>query len=134
MDSDRCEAQNSSIPSSEVLREQLAALCHEQWSGWMRHLFERCVLVENGPYKCPSPEPSWVHRWTRQMSTPFAELPENKKDSDRKEADRILAIVNTRATNERIAELEAALQHVLVCSGTPDDCENCKEAADLCRN
>lgn len=26
------------------------------------------------------------------------------------------------------------LKHVLICSGSPDDCDTCREAADLCQN
>jgi hypothetical protein len=35
-----------------------------------------------------------VNRWKRQMNTLYNELPENEKDSDRKEADLIIEIVN----------------------------------------
>lgn len=66
-------------PGSE-LREELADLAHEQWSGWMRYLFE-----------------NWnddsVARWKRQMETPYAELSREEQDSDRKEADRVLAVL-----------------------------------------
>lgn len=62
------------------LREELADLAHEQWSGWMRYLFD-----------------NWsddsVARWQRQMETPYAGLSEEEKDSDRKEADRVLAVL-----------------------------------------
>ncbi len=34
-----------------------------------------------------------VARWTRQMNTPYADLPENEKESDREEADKIIAIL-----------------------------------------
>ena len=73
------------------LREELAALAHEQWSGWMRYMFSRT----HGPYGdgyavIPT---EWVERWRRQMDTPYAELREDERESDRKEADRVLAVV-----------------------------------------
>jgi hypothetical protein len=38
--------------------------------------------------------PPWaVERWTRQMTTPYADLTEEEKESDRAEADKMLAIV-----------------------------------------
>lgn len=78
------------------LRERLAALCHEQWSGWMRYLFEHCSLI---------PE-SFVIRWKRQMNTPYTELSEEEKESDRKEADRFLTLlpVQPAASTEAQAE------------------------------
>ena len=77
------------------LREELAALCHEQWSGWMAYLFSKCP--ERGLNEGVSPGciiPLWaVERWTRQMNTPYTELSEAEKDSDRAEADKFLAII-----------------------------------------
>ena len=37
------------------------------------------------------------HRWQRQMKTPYADLPEKEKASDRDEADKMLAIVGSTA-------------------------------------
>lgn len=68
-------------------REALAALAHEQWSGWMRYLFSRCVWD-----RCALLIPAeWEARWKRQMDTPYADLSEAEKESDRAEADRVLA-------------------------------------------
>jgi len=71
-------------------REALADLCHEQWSGWMRYLFEKMVLNRNGELEMPH---EFVSRWHRQMNTPYRNLPENEKDSDRSEADKFLKII-----------------------------------------
>lgn len=72
------------------MREQLAELSHEQWSGWMEHLFSKCTLNDDGTAIIPA----WAaERWQRQMRTRYRDLPEDEKDSDRSEADRILAIV-----------------------------------------
>jgi hypothetical protein len=97
-------------------REKLANLCHEQWSGWMEYLFSKC-FAEVGQFDKDTGNliiPEWaVNRWRRQMRTPYAELPENDKESDRKEADRFLAILfsdgNQVAKNE-LAELRAELE------------------------
>ncbi len=73
------------------MREQLAALAHEQWSGWVLWMFE-----QGGTF---NPDGTWtmtkdkVDRWLRQSGTAYAELPETEKDSDRKEADKVLAII-----------------------------------------
>lgn len=78
---------------AETLREQLADLAHEQWSGWMRHMFSRFIETPEGPV----PSPSDYVRWTRQMNTPYVELSEAEKDSDRQEADRVLALLSSPA-------------------------------------
>lgn len=82
--------------------EALAEHAHDnQWSGWMKYLFSKCSegtatlddfsRVPNGTLVIPA----WaVERWTRQMSTPYADLPPEEKESDRKEARAILGILN----------------------------------------
>ncbi len=79
-----------------AIREQLAALEHEQWAHWTRH------LLDNLP-------PENVARWRRQCATPYDQLSEAEKESDRAWADRVLAIVggapaailDAEATGER---------------------------------
>ena len=79
------------MDNRERVREHLAALCHEQWSGWMRYLFSKCEATLPGTGKII---PQWaVDRWMRQATDTYAELTEEEKDSDRKMADRILAII-----------------------------------------
>ena len=76
---------------SDKLREELAALAHEQWSGWMKYLFSKC-----GPGISPGTAviPKWgVDRWLRQMDTPYSSLSDSEKESERKEADRVLEII-----------------------------------------
>ena len=73
------------------LREQLAELAHEQWTGWMRHLYSKCQTSGNGDYML-IPKLWWT-RWLRQMDTRFGDLSDAEKESDRKEADRVLALL-----------------------------------------
>lgn len=73
-----------------ALREELAALCHDQWAGWMRYLFDQTITVGDD---CEEIQTSDVKRWMRQIQTPYVELPDNEKESDRKEADKILAVL-----------------------------------------
>lgn len=78
-------------------REKLAALAHEQWSGWMRYMFNRCARQVINNYYDNTKEviiPGWaVERWTRQMNTPYEDLPEEEKESDRNEADRVIQLI-----------------------------------------
>jgi hypothetical protein len=72
------------------VREQLADYAHEAWSGWMRYLFEKSQANPDGTVTIPA----WaVERWAQQMNTPYGSLPENEKESDRAEADKMLAIM-----------------------------------------
>lgn len=65
------------------LREELAALEHEQWVRWTRH------LLANGT-------PENIARWQRLCETPYEQLTEADKDKDRKWADRVLAVLASR--------------------------------------
>ena len=82
---------------SESLRERLAALAHDQWSGWQRYMFKKCTLNEDGTVTIPA----WaVERWQRQMSTPYSQLPESERESDRRQADRVLAVIEQHRGKE----------------------------------
>ena len=72
------------------LEERLASLAHEQWSGWMKYLFSKCVAEEFG-LLIPD---SWVRHWKDQVDTKYNDLPEHSKESDRKEARAILKIID----------------------------------------
>lgn len=76
-------------------REALAEYAHTAWSGWMEYEFSKCIrVVDNEGNTTGLIVPQWaVERWTRQMNTPYDELPENEKTSDREEADKMLAIM-----------------------------------------
>jgi hypothetical protein len=79
--------------SKDELREALAAYAHEAWSGWMRYMFGKCERAHGYDHEAVA-IPKWaVERWTRQMNTSYADLPEEEKESDRKEADKILDII-----------------------------------------
>lgn len=63
--------------SEANLLEALAAHEHEVWTNWVAHMLPN-LTDEN------------VERWKRQMVTPYAELTEREKDSDRKIARQFL--------------------------------------------
>jgi hypothetical protein len=72
------------------VREQLAAYAHEAWSCWMKYLFSKCTPLTGGGLAI---DRSLVERWERQMNTPYAELSEDEKASDRDEAHKMLDIM-----------------------------------------
>jgi len=72
------------------MRELLAAYAHRAWSGWMSYLFSKCETQPDGRVYLPS----WaVERWKRQLTTPYADLSEEEKATDRQEADCILEVI-----------------------------------------
>lgn len=83
------------------LREALAQHAHESWCGWMRYLFSKATKHPDGSVTIP---PWAAARWTRQMNTPYDELPEQERESDRAEADKMLILVR----DALIAKLRAA--------------------------
>ena len=76
---------------NEELRESLADLCHEQWSGWMKYMLSKGVLNNDGSWTMP---PEFVTRWGMQMTTPYVLLTESEQNSDRTEADKFLALLS----------------------------------------
>ena len=72
------------------MREKLAKLAHEQWSGWTDYQFSKGTFNDDGTWTMPK----WaVERWQRQAKTPYSELSEREKDNDREEADKFLAVI-----------------------------------------
>lgn len=73
------------------LREKLAAIQHEIWAHWMKYLFS--VGAVRGKDGAHIIYPKSVQRWKRQMQTPYNKLSEEEKESDRHQADKVLAVV-----------------------------------------
>ena len=73
------------------LREELADLEHQQWSGWMDYLFSKAYFNDDGEAMLSLES---IERWNRQRTTPYAQLSEAEKNSDRAEADKVLMIMS----------------------------------------
>lgn len=73
-----------------MVREEIANLAHEQWSGWIRYLFDKSVWGDDGTVTIPA---DLVLRWERQMQTPYTKLSPKEQDSARAVADKILALI-----------------------------------------
>jgi len=76
--------------TQDALREELAAAQHEIWAHWMQYLFSVCVPATDGTVRIPV---RFVEHWQHQIETPYADLSEHEKDSDREQADKILAVL-----------------------------------------
>ena len=77
----------------ENLLENLAELEHKQWAHWTKYMLERLEQLEaeqdaHDPYKVMHQK----ENWRRQIATPYSELTEKEKDSDRSWASKSLEI------------------------------------------
>lgn len=72
------------------LKEVLADLEHKRWAGWQKHLHTECGKNDDGSVTIPA---GYVAALERQIETPYADLNEDEKDHDRKEADNTLGIL-----------------------------------------
>ena len=90
---------SSAAPASSPLREALAAVEHEQWAHWTRYMLD---TLRNTGIPMTS---EIVARWERQIATPYAELTEAEKNSDREWADKVLAVLSDK-TGITIENLE----------------------------
>jgi hypothetical protein len=73
------------------LREKLAEVAHDGiWAHWTRYQFSKCVQNADGSLTIPA---DLVERWARQANTPYTGLTEREKESDREQADKMLAVM-----------------------------------------
>lgn len=76
--------------TSELI-EKLWDKEHAGWAHWMAYLFSICKKEPDGSVIIPS---HLVERWQRQVVTPYTQLTEREKQSDRDQAAHILPIIN----------------------------------------
>ncbi len=74
----------------DVVLNALAAIEHERWAHWQAYLHEQCDRQEDGSLRIPA---DLVERWMRQIETPFGELSEEERESDRDQVRRYLPMV-----------------------------------------
>lgn len=73
------------------LIEKLSDYEHDRWSRWQNYVFNVSLKNKDGSITIPK---YYVDRWQRQINTLYKDLTESEKDSDRKEAIRIVDIIN----------------------------------------
>lgn len=73
------------------LVEKLSDLAHQQWSGWMTYLFKQGKFNnKDGGFTINE---SSVTHWLNQINIHYNDLTESEKASDRKEAYRVLEVI-----------------------------------------
>ena len=76
--------------TKEELIERLAHYEHRSWARWQAYLHSQCARNPDGSLIIPA---ALVERWERQISTPYDELTEQEKQSDRDEVAHILPVI-----------------------------------------
>lgn len=77
---------------TNALMENLAAIEHERWADWQRYLHSKCskMNLHGGALIIPA---ELVKQWERQIATPYADLSEKEKDSDREQVRRYWPLI-----------------------------------------
>lgn len=74
--------------------EELAAIQHDIWASWQKyvhdHKLRRVRIGLDTSYTLSVKD---VERWNRQIITPYADLTENEKDSDREQVDKFWHLI-----------------------------------------
>lgn len=89
---DQLKLTHTELPSVEFLSREdtLAEYAHTAWSGWMEYLYAKSQRNDDGTVTIPA---DLAKRWWRQMNTPYDLLSDAEKESDKKEARAILALL-----------------------------------------
>ena len=78
------------ILESEQLIDELAAIEHERWAHWQRYVHDHCERQQDGSLVIPA---ELAARWQAQIQTPYVELTERERDSDREQVRRYLPVI-----------------------------------------
>ncbi|GFM19738.1 MULTISPECIES: hypothetical protein [Mycobacteriales] len=72
------------------LMEKLAAIEHERWAHWQQYMHDQCQRAKDGSLIIPA---HLAKRWQTQIETPYENLSDSEKDSDREQVRRYLPII-----------------------------------------
>ncbi|MET4257382.1 hypothetical protein ABIC09_002318 [Bradyrhizobium sp. S3.12.5] len=74
----------------EGLLERLAYIEHDRWAHWQRYMHAKAQKLPNGALVVP---PELVAQWERQLMTPYDQLSEKEKESDREQVRKYLPVI-----------------------------------------
>ena len=73
------------------LIEKLADIEHQRWADWQKYLHSKCIKDEKGNLIISA---EFVKHLERQIETPYSELFEKEKESDREQVMRYWNLIN----------------------------------------
>ena len=101
--------------------EEGAALEHERWAKWQKWMHSRFWIARDGSEPLVQLPYELYERWERQIKTPYSELSEEEKESDRRQTRKYLPLLR----KEFISLLEGLKEQVHYLEGTNAACEDC---------
>ncbi|PCK77502.1 hypothetical protein [Rhizobium sophoriradicis] len=72
------------------LVDELASIEHERWAHWQRYVHGQSFKQPDGSIVVPA---NLVAKWERQIATPFSQLSDTEKDSDREQVQKYLPLL-----------------------------------------
>ena len=78
-----CKPSVRSYCGKDKLFEQLAAIEHERWADWQKYMHSKCLEMQFDGKRYVYFPVELYDGWERQIATPYAELSEIEKESDR---------------------------------------------------
>ena len=125
---DKYEPEEAMPPTpKEQLVEEMAAMEHTRWSNWQSYLHSKCTRNEDGSLNIPA---HLVLHWERQIGTPYSQLTEHEKESDRAEVRPYIEYAASQRA-EIIAKIEG--MKTTYKPGKPF-CISCRKSDDDWRN
>ena len=102
--------------NDQALIEEFAAMEHSRWSKWQSYLHSQCFTSPEftGALIIPA---DLVVRWRHQISTPYSQLSETEKESDRNEVRPYLEHMQTlivQKNKEREEAVEAERERIRI--------------------
>ena len=91
----------------ETFVEAGANIEHDRWARWQKHLHSKLKYWEFDKSKGGNKmamyvlDPADYERWSRQIDTPYSELSESEKESDREESRNYLPLIENLLEQER---------------------------------
>lgn len=85
----------------EELIEYLADLEHERWSNWQAYVHNLCIKNEDGSLTIPK---KYVDHWNWEIALRYKSLPDNIKESDRKEVYKIIPLFDRMFNENKILQ------------------------------
>lgn len=83
------------ILEADAFIDRLAAVEHARWAHWQQYMHDQCISTSDGSLVIPA---ELVSRWSTQIATPYEELTEPERASDREQVRLYLPLIVDEVT------------------------------------